>query len=629
MATDTSCPIIVSDGPGNMVWMAYDKYSQFASNAYTLAYQQTQGLQNFTLTPIAVTTHWNLDATAYGFNRPQRPDLPPIVYNDPGTLPAPPDTPVAPISFDAAPADPNAPVPTFVDYTPPAPMTAQAPAPLAPFAPVTIPAAPSLDIPPLPTLQQLNLPDAPDITIPPFSGVRPSNTLAAPVDTWSFSPTQYASDLLTKAGNTVSTMLDGGTGLPPCVDNALRERANVEADAQQARDEQEAFEDFTSRGFSQPNGLLAKRLDSVRQQAANRRNSLNRDIYIQEQKVAIDNLRFAVQEGIALESKLIDAHSEEMRLALSAAQLARETAIQLFDAQVRLFNTEMQAYQIDAQVWRSQIEGELATLQEYEAKLRGQALIGQINRDALEAYSARVRALSVASEMYRATMMGVEAQARANTATAEAYRANVQGYAEEVRAYEAQWSAYVQQMATNDTRARVYATVEQGFATRIHAWDAGNQAKIAQQGANIQVADLKLRAWHGQLDALQARVQAERDRVGALTAISAQQVDLYRADVGVETAASDANLRALSATIEQERARTAVELQNAQMQITQMEQISAQLLEAKKTIATVSAQLAASSMSAVNFSAGTHSSLGQSYGCSTSFNYSGSLDTTS
>jgi hypothetical protein len=125
---------------------------------------------------------------------------------------------------------------------------------------------------------------------------------------------------------------------------------------------------------------------------------------------------------------------------------------------------------------------------------------------------------------------------------------------------------------------------------------------------------------------LLGRVQAERDRVGALATISGQKVDLYRADVAVETAASDANLRVLTTAIEQERARVDTELKNEEMQIQQMLQISSQLLEAKKTVASVGAQLAASSMSAVNFSAGTRSDLQQSYGCRTSFSYSGSID---
>ena len=91
--------------------------------------------------------------------------------------------------------------------------------------------------------------------------------------------------------------------------------------------------------------------------------------------------------------------------------------------------------------------------------------------------------------------------------------------------------------------------------------------------------------------------------------------------------ALDANLRALMTALERERARTGVELQNVELQIRQMEQNASLLLEAKKTIAQVSSQLAASSMSAVNFSAGTHSGLSQSFGCSTNFSYSGTVDT--
>lgn len=627
MANDAGCPIIVADGAAGMVWTAYDKYSQFATKAYDLAWNQTQTMGYFSLTPVAINTHWNYDPLITGFSRPVAPTLPPIDYRDPGNVPAVPDTQINPIQLTAAPADPNVPVPQFVDFAPPGAPTYGAPPTMPALAPVAIPELPAITMPDLPTLLDLNLPDAPTIVIPPFSGQRPVNNLAAPANTWTFTPEQYVSALLDKTRNTISTMLDGGTGLPVAVVQALRDRANAGVDVEQARGEQEVVEDFASRGFEQPSGALVKRLAAVRQDAANRRNSLNRDIFIQEQQVAVENLRFAVTQGVALESTLIQAHSEEMRLALSAAQYARDTSIALFNAQVSLFNTEMQAFQIDAQVWRSQIEGELAQLEVYRAQIQAQQLRGEINTQLVQMYSERVRAVSIQADLYRAEMEGAQAQARANESVAQAYRAQVEGFAQNVRAYEVQWEAFRSQMASNETRARIYELTEGAYATRVRAWSETNQAKIAQQGAEIQTADMKLRGWRGQLDAVLAKYTAERDRVGALVSISGQQVDLFRAQVGVESAASDANLRALTLGIEQERARTATELQNAEMQIRQMQQNAALLLQAKESVARVSAQLAASSMSAVNFSAGTHSSLGQSFGCSTSYSYTGTLDT--
>lgn len=625
--SDAGCPIIVQDGPAGMVWLAYDKYSQFAQNAYNLAYGQVQNLGSFTLTPIAVNTQFNIDKSVYGFTRPTQPTLPDITYNDPGSVPAPPDTPVTSVQLTAPPAEPNVAPPVFDTYAPPGPLTAAPPADMPDLPPVQIPAMPEIDLPPVPTLLDLNLPDAPTILIPAFTGVRPNINIEAPENQWSFTPEQYTSALLTKVTGTISGMLDGGTGLPAAVAQALRDRANTETDVQAQRAEQEVVEDFASRGFSEPTGPMMQRLAMARQDAANKRAATNRDIYIQDQQVAIENLRFAVTQGVALESTLMQNFMEEMRLSLSALQFARETAIAIFNAKVSLANTEMQAYQIDAQVWRSQIEGELAQLEVYRAEIQAEQLRGEINVQNVQMYGERIRAVSIQADLYRAEMQGAEAQARSNLSTAEAYRARIQGFGEQVRAYEVQWDAFSRQMSSNEIKARIYELTEGAYATRVRAWSEQNNTRLTQQRGDIDVADLRLRGWRGQVDALQARTAAERDRVNALVSISGQKLDLYRANVAVETAASDANLRLLMTALEQERARTSVNLQNVEMQIRQMEQNAGLLLEAKKTIAQVSAQLAASSMSAVNFSAGTHSSLGQSYGCSTSFNYSGSIDT--
>lgn len=624
--SDAGCPIVVQDGPANMVWMAYDKYTQFAATAYTLATNQVQTLGSFALTPLPVTTQFNIDTSVYGFHRPQVPALPTLTYNDPGSVPAPPSTQITPVQLTAPPAEPNVAPPVFDTFATPGPLDATAPD-LPDLPTVQIPTMPTIDLPPVPTLRDLALPEAPDIQIPAFPGVRPTLNLEAPSNQWSFTPEQYVSDLLNKVRATVSGMLDGGTGLPASVAQALRDRANAEADVQQARDEQTVIEDWASRGFEAPQGPMRKELAMVRQDAANRRSAASRDVTIQDQQIAVENLRFAVTQGVALESMLMQAHMEDMRLSLSALQYARDTTIAVFNAKVQLANTEMQAYQVDAQVWRSQIEGELAALDVFRSKIEAQRLIGEINQQDVAIYSERLRAVSVQADLYRTQMQGAEAQARANVSTAEAFRAQMEGFNGQVRAYEVQWDAFSRQMASNEIKARIYELTEGAYATRVRAVSDINQSKIAQQQGDIAAADLRLRGWRGQLDALLARTGAERDRVNALVAISGQQVDLYRANVAVETAASDANLRTLMTALERERARTSVDLQNVELQIRQMEQNAALVLEAKKTIAQVSSQLAASSMSAVNFSAGTHSGLSQSYGCSTSYNYSGQIDT--
>lgn len=300
---------------------------------------------------------------------------------------------------------------------------------------------PTIDLPPVPTLLDLSLPPAPDIQIPAFTGARPASLPRAPDGDWSFTPEQYTSALLDKVTGTVSRMLDGGTGLPAPVAQALRDRAMGAVDVEELRGEQVVIEDFSSRGFVEPNGLMMKRLAQSRQEAANRRNAINRDVYVQDQQVAIENLRFAVTQGIALESTLIQAHTEEMRLSLQAAQFARETSIAIFNAEVSLFNSEMQAYQIDAQVWRSQIEGELASLEVYRSQIQAEQLLGEMNVQAVQIYTARLQGVTVQADLYRTQMQGAEAQARANVSVAEAYRARIQGYSEQVRAYQVQWDA--------------------------------------------------------------------------------------------------------------------------------------------------------------------------------------------
>lgn len=103
------------------------------------------------------------------------------------------------------------------------------------------------------------------------------------------------------------------------------------------------------------------------------------------------------------------------------------------------------------------------------------------------------------------------------------------------------------------------------------------------------------------------------------------QARMYAADAQVETAASAAADRTFELGLRKDEADLNAQLKRADMLIEQARFIQSQLTEIKKSKAQISSQLAASTMSAVNYSAGVSSSVSKGQSCSTSFNFNGDV----
>lgn len=273
----------------------------------------------------------------------------------------------------------------------------------------------------------------------------------------------YVSQLLDGVKNALGAML-GGNAMPPALAAAIIQRAYADAYAEEARAVDNATNEWASRGFEEPAGQLNRRVTEARADARAKRQLMNRDVYIQEQQLVIENLRFAITAGLQLEA----------------------TNVQVFTAEV----------------------------------------------------DAELKTVEIATEQNR----------------------------------------------------------------------------------------LKLDGWRAQVEMYDEQLKAEIARIDTSLKAFEAQVEVYRADAQIATAAGDYDNRRFQLNLSQEQAIVDTEMKRADQGFEQMKYITSVMLEVKKTLATVGTQLAAAAMSAVNIGASLSSSDGQSVGYSLGLSYSGSLD---
>lgn len=618
----TECP--VSTGPSTAVQLVeggWDQWSGFADQAFKDAQALVSELGEFTSQPINVNVTFPVPGDLGApFAKPTAPTDPDVTFGSvdgPGTLSIPtitaPDFGTAPIDTTVAPS-------LNIPQAPDA-LSGQAPDNAPTISDVVIPDAPALVIPDAPTLRDIDLPSAPTITLPTFSGTVPTADFVAPGDTFTFTEADYSSAELTAIQARVTEMLAGGTGLPDVIWNQIWDRARTNEIVAAQGTIRKATETWAARGFSLPPGALNATILETQQQVQNAQSKLNREIAIQQAQMEVENLKFAVTQGIALETMLIGLHSGTVQRALQASQFAFDSTVNVFNAKVALFGAELNSYTAQASAFRELVQAELANIEIFRAELEGQRIIGDINRQDVEIYTARINALNTQVDLHRSQVQSVQAQVDVDKTRIDSFRALVEAYGEKVRAKQSEFAAYGEQVKGELAKTEIFKAETDAFATRVDAYKAGTDALTSQSRLEIDNNDLQLREFGTRVDKYKADLQGEINRVNAGVNVYDGKTRLFAAELSAEQARVISDTRQFELALEQGRTQAGIELKQADANISQVERLLALEQRSKEMVAQVQSQLAASAMSAVSLSAGISNSDATSKSCSTSYSH--------
>jgi len=505
---------------------------------------------------------------------------------DMADLPDPPE--MIPINLPAAPGPINVakPVKPNIDTT------------------IDMPDAPTVVLPEMDPMLKITIPDFVFPTLPDFDGVPPdASAITVPNVFINWTEPTYAPELLDELQAQVKTMLAGGTGLPPVVEDALFSRARERLDAETQKAVQEAHDTWAGRGFSMPPGMLAKAVSVAQEQGRLKKAELNRDILIEAAKFEIENIRFAVQQGIALEGLTMNLFENMAKRLFEVAKFQAESHINVFNAQINLFNAQNQAFNTLAQVYKTKLDGALSKLQAYKTAIEGQAIIGQINTQNVEVYKAKLQAVMSNVEVYKAMMQGAQVRAETIRAQIDAYKADVQVFAEQINAEKVKFDAYETQVKAEtakagmlDAQARAYASTIQGLASKAEIKVKGVQLKMDAAKVHVQ-------KYLADVDGYKAELDATLKHVGFTTEVFRSKVDAWRAKTGAVTTVAEAEIRQTDMVTRTNIAYSEMQMKEYEAKVQKAIQTAQIALEAAKAMGTYSAQLAAGAMSAMHISA--------------------------
>lgn len=489
---------------------------------------------------------------------------------------------------------------------PDAPTMASIPAPDRPSVDmaVDIPAEPAITMPDMEALEQIVLPNFVFPQLPTFDATPPdASGIAIPNVFINWVEPVYESEILDDLQAKISTMMQGGTGLPPPIEEALFARARERDSAETRRAVQEAVDTWAARDFSMPPGMLVRQADVIREEGRLRAAELNRDIMVEAAKWEIESIRFAVEQGLALEQITSNLYENMARRLFEMARFQAEAQISVFDARINLFNAQNAAFETLAQVFRTKLDGAIAQLTAYKTAVEGQVAVGQINQQRVDVFRAKLDAVQSSVDVYKAMMQGAQIRSETIKTQFDAYRVDVQAFAEQIGAEKVKFDAYESQIKGETAKANVLDSLARAYASTVQGLAAKADVRVKGAQIKMEAAKTKVSKFLADVDAYKAQLSASLAEVQYVTQVYTAQVDGWKAKASANVADAEMQSRFADMSTRTNIAYAEMQISEYQAKMQKSIQEAQVALEAAKAIGQYTAQLAAGAMSAAHISA--------------------------
>lgn len=139
----------------------------------------------------------------------------------------------------------------------------------------------------------------------------------------------------------------GGTGIPAAVEEQIweRDRARILRDSARASDE--VISRWAGRGYPLPPGALNNQISVIEQDARDKIAQASRDRAIEQAKIEIENIRFAVDKAITMRTAAVQAAGDYLRTLALGPQLGVQLATSQVEAKTRMAQALTSFYQAE------------------------------------------------------------------------------------------------------------------------------------------------------------------------------------------------------------------------------------------------------------------------------------------
>lgn len=475
---------------------------------------------------------------------------------------------------------------------------------------VTIPNAPTLTFPNEPNINTAYLmPDKPNISIPSFTAVAPVDNLVAPSNTFNYIEEAYQSDLLDAVkAKLAADLAAGGTGLGATAEAAIWNRA---LDRQAELDEKlfnETLEFWASRGWNLPVGAMSAKLAEAHNESRRSTEKLNYDIAQEQARLAYQNVKDTIQAIITLEQSLIQHSDTVANRGLDAAKATIDAAVNVFNAQVSRLQIAWEGYKAAATVYEVMTRTQSLLVELYTAQLNAVKLESDIELSKLEVYKGQLSAIGMRIEIYKGELQGAGMALDAEKTKLAIFQMRIEIFTAAINANTAKYNQYQAEMQGEQIKAQVYAEQLKGYLAELEAAKLKLEVYVKEAEMDGLYNEQLVKKYSAEIAGYEAELKGQVAYIENAAKIYSADASMYEADARKAAADAESNIKANAANLEALQGKLQLELKQAEINISNANNMNQLRIEAAKAGANVTAQMAAGALASINTTAGLQSS---------------------
>lgn len=404
--------------------------------------------------------------------------------------------------------------------------------------------------------------------------------------------------------NLMVTAANGtGTGLPPALEQQLFDRARERITEDETKAIEAAKDYWAGKGFDLPGITVLTRELEARHQGMVERGRINRELSIQFHNQEIENLRFAVQQGLTYEVQLMQVYAEAYDIGRRVAEGHAAVLRTVAEIAARMHEINLAIYTAEIQVFEAQVNLALQEIQKFRILVDAERAKADFNNSTVAVYEAQIRAELSKVDIFRGRIDAYSARIGAETAKIQGFNAKVDAYTAQIRGETAKTDVFSAQVQNETARVQAQQALVDGYRARVQAYEAEVQAQATRTRSINEVVESQARIYATEMDGYVASLNAETRRIESAVNVFRGQVDAYQAQLAkletdgrLKLAGFDRDLAKEQAVLQQQAGDLDREL-DALRSATQLE------LQKLSDAARINGQLAAASMASLSLGA--------------------------
>jgi hypothetical protein len=358
----------------------------------------------------------------------------------------------------------------------------------------------------------------------------------------------YTEEVIDEVKTQISVFFAGGSGIDPDVEESIFARGRDREDRTVRQSVQQATAEWAGKGYTAPPGMLVKRIDNIREEGTLKKLGLNREQTIKVFDAELENLRFAVQQGIAAEQLYVQLFLSKVERLFESQKLSIQWQIDLYNVAVQAFQIQMQGVAIRTQVYQAQVQASLIEIEVFKALIEGEKVKADINKVLVDAYVAEIGSREALVRMYGEQVKAVGIRADVFGTEVEAYKGEVEAYAARIGADKNRFDAFASQIRGEAVKADIREAEARAYQAEIGGIEVGVRAEVAALEGEVSGIEAQIRNYEAIVRGQVGRAQTQVDAIQANVAGNSTNTERFVAKTGAEEAASKVELAAWEGT---------------------------------------------------------------------------------